>query len=80
MGASSSSQAGTDLEWFAYWKDYCENWLLSLGIKKEHLRLRDHEPAELAFLQPCYHRYQSTPSRSPTGASWGALRTVPTTT
>ena len=40
---------GTDLKWFAYWKDYCENWLLSLGIKKEHLRLRDHEPAELAF-------------------------------
>ena len=40
---------GTDLEWFAYWKNYCENWLLSLGIKKEHLRLRDHEPAELAF-------------------------------
>ena len=40
---------GTDLEWFQYWKDYCENWLLSLGIKKEHLRLRDHEPAELAF-------------------------------
>ena len=40
---------GTDLDWFSYWKDYCENWLLSLGIKKEHLRLRDHEPAELAF-------------------------------
>ena len=40
---------GTDLKWFSYWKDYCENWLLSLGIKKEHLRLRDHEPAELAF-------------------------------
>ena len=40
---------GTDLEWFAYWKDYCTNWLLSLGIKKENLRLRDHEPAELAF-------------------------------
>ncbi len=40
---------GTDLEWFAYWKDYCKNWLLSLGIKEEHLRLRDHEPAELAF-------------------------------
>ena len=39
----------TDLEWFAYWKDYCKNWLLSLGIKEEHLRLRDHEPAELAF-------------------------------
>ncbi len=40
---------GTDLEWFAYWKDYCTNWLLSLGIRKENLRLRDHEPAELAF-------------------------------
>ena len=40
---------GTDLEWFAYWKDYCKNWLLSLGLKEEHLRLRDHEPAELAF-------------------------------
>ena len=40
---------GTDLEWFAYWKDYCRNWLVSLGIKEEHLRLRDHEKAELAF-------------------------------
>ena len=39
----------TDLEWFAYWKDFCKNWLLSLGIKEENLRLRDHEPAELAF-------------------------------
>ena len=39
----------TDLEWFAYWKDYCKKWLLSLGIKEENLRLRDHEPAELAF-------------------------------
>ena len=42
-------QPGTDLEWFAYWKDYCKNWLLSLGIHEENLRLRDHEPAELAF-------------------------------
>ena len=40
---------GTDLEWFAYWKDYCKNWLLSLGIQEKNLRLRDHEPAELAF-------------------------------
>ena len=42
-------QPGTDLEWFAYWKDYCKNWLLSLGIRQENLRLRDHDPAELAF-------------------------------
>ena len=40
---------GTDLEWFAYWKDFCRKWLLDLGIKEENLRLRDHEPAELAF-------------------------------
>ncbi|MBU3805906.1 MAG: glycine--tRNA ligase [Candidatus Fournierella pullistercoris] len=40
---------GTDLEWFAYWKEFCKNWLLSLGIKEENLRMRDHEPAELAF-------------------------------
>ena len=40
---------GTDLEWFAYWKDFCKNWLLSLGISEDNLRLRDHEPAELAF-------------------------------
>ena len=39
----------TDLEWFAYWKEFCKQWLFSLGIKEEHLRFRDHEPAELAF-------------------------------
>ncbi len=40
---------GTDLEWFKYWKDYCENWLLDLGMKKENIRLRDHSPEELVF-------------------------------
>ena len=40
---------GTDLEWFAYWKDYCKNWLLSLGMKPEEMRLRDHDPEELSF-------------------------------
>ena len=40
---------GTDLEWFAYWKDFCKNWLLSLGIKEENLRMRDHEKEELSF-------------------------------
>ena len=39
---------GTDLEWFAYWKDYCHNFLLSLGIKDENLKLRDHEQEELS--------------------------------
>jgi glycyl-tRNA synthetase len=40
---------GTDLEWFAYWKDFCKNWLLGIGIKPENLRLRDHEKEELSF-------------------------------
>ena len=39
---------GTDLEWFAYWKDYCHKFLLSLGMKDENLRLRDHDPEELS--------------------------------
>ena len=40
---------GTELEWFSYWKNYCEKWLLSLSMKKENLRLRDHEKEELSF-------------------------------
>jgi len=40
---------GTDLEWFAFWKDYCANFLYNLGMKKENLRLRDHDPEELCF-------------------------------
>ena len=39
----------TDLEWFRYWRSYCENFLLSLGMKKENMRLRDHEKEELSF-------------------------------
>ena len=40
---------GTDLEWHKYWKDYCKNWLLDLGMKEENIRLRDHSPEELVF-------------------------------
>ena len=40
---------GTDLEWFAYWKQQCLDFIDSLGVKKENLRYRDHEAAELAF-------------------------------
>ena len=39
---------GTDLEWFAYWKDYCKKFLLDLGISEDNLRLRDHEKEELS--------------------------------
>ena len=40
---------GTQTEWFEYWRKTCYEWLLSLGIKKENLRLRDHDPEELSF-------------------------------
>ena len=39
---------GTDLEWFAFWKDTCKKWLLSLGICEENIKLRDHEKEELS--------------------------------
>ncbi len=39
---------GTDLEWHAYWKQFCKDWLLSLGMKEENIRLRDHSPEELS--------------------------------
>ena len=39
---------GTELEWHKYWKDFCKNWLLSLGIKEENIRLRDHSKEELS--------------------------------
>ncbi len=39
----------TDLEWFAYWKEFCIQWLRSLGMKDEEMRVRDHEPEELSF-------------------------------
>ena len=40
---------GTDLEWFEYWRNFCKNWLLSLGIKEDSMRLRDHSAEELCF-------------------------------
>ena len=42
-------EPGTDLEWFKYWKEYCHQFLLDLGLTPENLRTRDHDPAELAF-------------------------------
>ena len=40
---------GTDLEWFAYWRNFCKEWLLAIGLKEERIRLRDHSPEELCF-------------------------------
>ena len=39
----------TDLEWFVYWKEYCQNFLLDLGLEKENIRFRDHDQDELSF-------------------------------
>ena len=40
---------GTDLEWFNYWRSFCRDWLLAIGLKEENIRLRDHDPEELCF-------------------------------
>src|SRR5574344_358553 len=39
----------TDLEWFKYWKEFCKNWLINLGMSENNMRLRDHSPEELVF-------------------------------
>ncbi len=40
---------GTDLEWFNYWRSFCRDWLIAIGLKEENIRLRDHDPEELCF-------------------------------
>ena len=42
-------EPGTDLEWFAYWKQFCIDWLKNLGIKDDEMRYRDHDTEELSF-------------------------------
>ena len=39
---------GTNMQWFQYWREYCYNWLLSLGMHEENLKLRDHSPEEVS--------------------------------
>ena len=59
---------GTDLDWFAYWKDFCHKWLLGLGVKDENLKLRDHDKEELAFYSKATTDFEFN---SPFG--WGEL-------
>ena len=40
---------GTDLEWFDYWRSFCRDWLINLGMDEASLRLRDHDKDELCF-------------------------------
>ncbi len=41
-------EPGTDMEWFEYWKSYCVNWLKSLDMKEDNMRIRDHSEEELS--------------------------------
>ena len=59
---------GTDLEWFAYWKQFCIDWLKSLGIKDEEMRARDHSPEEL-----CFHSKATTDLEFLFPFGWGEL-------
>jgi glycyl-tRNA synthetase len=59
---------GTDLEWFAYWKDFCRDWLLSLGMKAENLHLRDHSKEEL-----CFYSKATTDFEYKFAFGWGEL-------
>ena len=61
----------TDLEWFQYWKNYCWNWLLSLGIKEEHLRFRDHDKEELSFYSKATSDIEYTFPFGDWGELWG---------
>ncbi|MEG1711415.1 MAG: glycine--tRNA ligase, partial [Clostridia bacterium] len=59
---------GTDLEWFKYWKDYCEKWLYNLGISRDNLRLRDHDAKEL-----CHYSKATTDFEFMFPFGWGEL-------
>ena len=40
---------GENLEWFNYWRKYCYDFLVDLGVEEDRLRLRDHDKEELSF-------------------------------
>ncbi len=59
---------GEDLEWFAYWRAFCRDWLYALGMREESLRLRDHKPEELSHYSKATTDFEY---RFPFG--WGEL-------
>ena len=40
---------GEDDKWYPYWKQFCFDWLVNLGLNPEKMRVRDHAKEELAF-------------------------------
>ena len=63
----------TDLEWFAYWKQFCLDWLYSLGLKDEEVRYRDHDQEELSF----YSKATTDVEFLLAGVNCGELQTEP---
>ncbi len=64
-------QPGTELEWFKYWKNFCHQWLLDLGIKDENLRLRDHDPEELSHYSNATTDFEFAFPFTDWGELWG---------
>ncbi len=64
-------QPGTELEWFKYWKEFCHQWLLNLGIKDENLRLRDHDPEELSHYSNATTDFEFAFPFTEWGELWG---------
>ena len=62
---------GTELEWFAYWKNFCHQWLLNLGIQEENLRLRDHDPEELSHYSNATTDFEFAFPFTEWGELWG---------
>ena len=64
-------QPGTELEWFKYWKNFCHQWLLDLGIREENLRLRDHDPEELSHYSNATTDFEFAFPFTDWGELWG---------
>ena len=61
-------EPGTEMKWYEYWKDYCHKFLLSLGMKEEHIRLREHSKEEL-----CHYSNGTTDIEFLFPFGWGEL-------
>ncbi len=62
---------GTELEWFAYWKKFCHEWLLGLNMKDGNLRLRDHEQEELSHYSNATTDFEYAFPFTDWGELWG---------
>lgn len=59
---------GTDLEWFSFWKEFCKNWLLNLGINEKNIKFRDHSKEEL-----CHYSSATSDIEYAFPFGWGEL-------